>query len=205
MGRRSQVRSGTVGGCLFNGCLTVLGGLLLVVTVTWIWLATEPARDESTARDDLRAQVDARRGELDREAADGDLSDADVARIFPAAQAAAGGVGITRSGATVTVVAGLIGHGPPRTFIFVTERTVPGCYAFDVPVTGGEGARTVVRDLPQEKCRAAVPTARPRPTVSPGASTSPGASVSPGTSVDPGAAVKPGRSVGASTSAAAGG
>ncbi|MET9652618.1 hypothetical protein ABZZ44_20455 [Streptomyces sp. NPDC006460] len=170
MGRRSQVRSGTVGGCLFNGCLTVLGGLLLVVTVTWIWLATEPARDESTARDDLRAQVDARRGELDREAADGELSDADIARIFPAARAGAGAVGVTRSGAAVTVVAGLIGHGPPRTFIFVTERTVPGCYAFDVPVTGGEGARTAVRDLPQEKCRAAAPTASPPPTVSPGAS-----------------------------------
>ncbi|MFI8287728.1 hypothetical protein ACIGBL_01160 [Streptomyces sp. NPDC085614] len=197
MGRRSQVRSGTVGGCLFNGCLTVLGGLLLVVTVTWIWLATEPARDESTARDHLRAQVDARREEFDRAAADGDLSDVDIARILPAAKPAPGAVGVTRSGGSVTVVAGLLGHGPPRTFIFVTERTVAGCYAFDVPVPGGEGARTVVRDLPQEKCRPALPTVSPRPAVRPGGSTSPGTTGGPGTSADPGASARPGTSVGA--------
>lgn len=154
MARRSQVRTGTPGGCLLNGCLTLLGLLLVVVVGVWIWLETQPARDEAQARKDLRENVEVLRGRLGEAAADGSLPDTEIAQAFPPSKSAKGFVGVTRHGEAVTVVAEVLGQGPPRTFIFVYERSVAGCYAFEVPPPALGAPRPSIRELPQEACAA---------------------------------------------------
>ena len=158
MGRRSQVRTGTPGGCLLNGCLTALGLLLVAVVGVWIWLETQPARDEAQARKNLRENVERLRDRLGEAAADGSLPDTEIARVFPPAKPAKGYVGVTRQGDAVTVVAEVLGQGPPRAFIFVYERLVTGCYAFEVPPPGPAASRPSIRELPHEVCAAGVAT-----------------------------------------------
>ncbi|MEV4969837.1 hypothetical protein [Streptomyces scopuliridis] len=120
----------------------------------WIWLATQPQRDEAEARADLRETVDARRHGLVEAAADGVLRDEEVTRLFPPEKPAKGLVDVKRRGETTTVTAGLLGHGPPRAFIFVVEETVSGCYAFDVTPSAHGNARVSARELPDETCGA---------------------------------------------------
>ncbi|MFF5974009.1 hypothetical protein ACFY7C_21020 [Streptomyces sp. NPDC012769] len=135
--------------------------MLLVVLITgWIWLETQPARDEAQARRDLRENVEVLRDRLGEAAADGSLTDKEIAGILPPAKPAKGLVGVTRQGEAVTVVGEVLGLGPPRTFIFVYERSVAGCYAFEVPPPQPEAARPSVRELPKQAC-AAGPVTRP--------------------------------------------
>ncbi|MEU8621487.1 hypothetical protein [Streptomyces sp. NPDC048623] len=152
MARRSQVRTGTPGGCLFNGCLTVLGLLILTVVGMLIWWKTQPARDEAQARENLLKNVEVHRDRLGDAAADGSLSDTEIAQVFPPSKPATGFVGVTRQGKAVTVVAELLGRGPTRAFIFVYERSVTGCYAFEVPPVASGAPEPSVRELPREAC-----------------------------------------------------
>lgn len=166
MARRSQFRAGTTGGCLLNGCLTLLGLLLVAFVGGWIWLETQPARDDAQARKNLRKNVEVLRDRLGGAAADGSLSDTEIAQNVPPSNAARGLVGVTRQGEAVTVVAEMSGHGPPRTFIFVYERSVSGCYAFEVPPPTPGAPRPSVRELPRQACAAGPPT--PKRSVTPG-------------------------------------
>ncbi|MEV7282247.1 hypothetical protein [Streptomyces sp. NPDC093111] len=139
-------------GCLGRGCLAVLVALLVLVVGGWIWLATEPARDEAAARENLDASVERHRRELAGTAADGTLSDAEITAAFPPAKPAKGLVGTVRRGGTTSVVAGLLGIGPARTFIFVNETYVHGCFAFDVTFPTGRAPRVTSRELPAASC-----------------------------------------------------
>ncbi|MER6477127.1 hypothetical protein [Streptomyces filamentosus] len=118
----------------------------------WIWLATQPARDEAQARKNLRENVEVLRDRLGEAAADGSLPDTEIAQVFPPSKPAKGFVGVTRQGETVTVVAEVLGHGPPGAFIFVYERTLAGCYAFEVPPPALGAPQPSIRELPQEAC-----------------------------------------------------
>ncbi|MFG2749528.1 hypothetical protein [Streptomyces xanthophaeus] len=163
--RRSQVQAGTPGGCLLNGCLTLLGLLLVAVVGGWIWLETQPARDEAQARKDLRANVEVLRDRLGGAAADGSLTHTDIAQVFPASKPVRGLGGVTRHGEAVTVVAEALGYGPPRAFVFVYERSVASCYAFEVPPPAPGALLPSVRELPREACAAgpAAPQRSPIP------------------------------------------
>ncbi|MEU8431567.1 hypothetical protein AB0F18_01420 [Streptomyces sp. NPDC029216] len=154
MARRSQVRAGTAGGCLLNGCLALLGLLLVAAVGGWIWLDAQPARDEARARKNLRENVEAFRDRLGGAAADGSLPDTEIAQVFRPSKPARGLVGVTRQGGAVTVTAELLGQGPPRAFIFVYERSVAGCYAFEVPPPAAGAPRPSVRELPRTACAA---------------------------------------------------
>ncbi|MGW1886631.1 hypothetical protein [Streptomyces sp. NPDC001970] len=126
----------------------------LAVAGIWIWMGTQPARDEAAARDDMRVSVDALRDGLEDAAADGILQDEGIVQLFPP-EKPAGPVDIKRRGDVTTIIAGVLGHGPPRTFIFVYEATVSGCYAFDVtPRTRGT-VRVSTRELPGKTCASA--------------------------------------------------
>ncbi len=152
MARRPHVRTGTTGGCLFNGCLVLCVLLLVAVVGTWIRVATQPGRDEDEARAHLRETVEMYRERLARAAADGSLRDEEIGRLFPPMKPAEGLVDIRRQGKSTTAVVGLLGMGPARTFIFVSHTTVKGCYAFHVPPPAHEVPRVSVRQLPDEAC-----------------------------------------------------
>ncbi|MFB7026726.1 MULTISPECIES: hypothetical protein [unclassified Streptomyces] len=154
MTRRSQVRTGAPFGCLLDGCLTVLGLLLVVVVGVSVWLGTQPARDDARAREDLRKNVEVLRDRLGEAAADGSLPDTEIARLFSPSKPAKGLFDVTRQGEAVTVVAEVLGQGPPRAYVFVYERTVTGCYAFEVPSPAPGAPRPSVRELPREECAA---------------------------------------------------
>ncbi|WP_405861336.1 hypothetical protein OG361_38900 [Streptomyces sp. NBC_00090] len=158
MARRLQVRTGPPGGCLLNGCLPILGLLLVAVVGMWIWLETQPARDEAQARKNLRENAERLRDRLGEAAADGSLPDTEIAQVFPPSKPAKGFVSVTRQGESVTVVAELLGQGPPRAFIFVSARLVTGCYTFEVLPPAPGAPRPSVQELPQEACAAGVAT-----------------------------------------------
>ncbi|NML54789.1 hypothetical protein HHL19_18710 [Streptomyces sp. R302] len=136
----------------------MLGLLLVAVVGVLIWLETQPARDEAQARQNLRDNVELLRDRLGEAAADGSLPDTEIARVFPPAKPAKGYVGVTRHGEAVTVVAEVLGQGPPRAFIFVYERSVTGCYAFEVPPPGPAASQPSIRELSQEACSAGAAT-----------------------------------------------
>lgn len=147
-----RTRRAAARGWLGRGCLSVLVALLVLVVGCWIRLATQPARDEAAARENLGASVERQQRRLAASAADGTLSDAEITAAFPPGKPARGLVGITRRGGTTSVVAGLLGIGPPHTFIFVNETYAHGCYAFDVTVPTGEAPRVTTRELPADSC-----------------------------------------------------
>ncbi|MFC9295883.1 hypothetical protein ACFTWH_07590 [Streptomyces sp. NPDC057011] len=152
MGRRPRVRTGTAGGCLFNGCVTVAIAAFVLIAGVMVYLGTQPGRDEDEARANLRGNVEAKREGLARAAADGDLPDSEIARVFPAAKPARGLIAVDRRERGVTVVASLLGLGPTRSFINVHQRSVAGCYAFDVPPPGPGTPRITARELPDADC-----------------------------------------------------
>lgn len=151
MERQLRAPTGHGGGCLFNGCIACV---LFVLTFAgmWIWMTTQPERDEAKARADLRETVDARRNGLVEAASDGVLQDEEITELFPPEKPARGLVDVKRRGEATTVTAGLLGHGPPRAFIFVLEATVAGCYAFDVTPSVNGNVRVSARELPDETC-----------------------------------------------------
>jgi hypothetical protein len=171
MGRRDEVRSGTAGGCLLNGCLAVLVLLLVCFIGLWIWAATADDRAEGKARAEMRSGAETRQEKLVGAAADGVLDDSEIARVFPQGKPAQGLVRIERHGPAVTVTAELLGIGPGA---FLTSETyVTGCFAFTV-TPDGDGRRrpaVTVRELavenePQSACTTAgvpSPSAFPSP------------------------------------------
>ncbi|MFF3129109.1 hypothetical protein ACFVRD_44390 [Streptomyces sp. NPDC057908] len=130
----------------------------MAVVGVWIWLETQPARDEAQARKNLRENVEVLRDRLGEAAADGSLPDTEIVQVFPPSKPAKGFVGVTRQGEAVTVVAEVLGQGPPRAFIFMYERFVTGCYAFEVPPPAPGAPRPSIRELPQEACAAGAAT-----------------------------------------------
>jgi hypothetical protein len=160
MGRRDGVRSGTVGGCLFNGCLAVLVLLLVCVIGVGIRLATADERAEGGARADMRSGAETQREKLVGAAADGVLDDSEIARVFPPAKPAQGLVRIQRHGPDVVVTAELLGVGPG---VFLTSATYKtGCFTFTVTPDGRGHRRpeVTIRELdaenePQSACTTA--------------------------------------------------
>ncbi len=163
MASSPQVESGTAGGCLLNGCITLSVLFLVIFTSAWIWVSSRPERDEAEARADLRATVEAHQRRLSRAAADGGPRDAEIARLFPAAKPADGLIDVRRHAESTTVVAELLGRGPSRTFVFVHETTVKGCYAFHLPSSDGGAPRVSVRQLLDKTCTARPPARTPTP------------------------------------------
>ncbi|MFD7702799.1 hypothetical protein [Streptomyces caelestis] len=161
MARRPHVQTGTIGGCLLNGCLTLCALLLVTVVSAWIWLATQPGRDEAKARADLRANVETRQQRLSRAAADGVLHDAEIAQLFPPEKPAEGLVDITRQGESITVIAEMPGFAPPSAFILAHQTMVEGCYAFLVPPPAHGAPRVSVRQLSDRTCTAGAPLSVP--------------------------------------------
>ena len=168
MGRRDGVRSGTAGGCLFNGCLAVLVLLLVCFIGLWVWAATADDRAEGEARADMQSAVEARQEKLAGAAADGMLDDSEISRVFPRGEPAHGLVGIERQGPDLMVTAELLGVGPR--FFLAGETFVTGCFAFEVALDGTSEPAVTVRELavenyPQSACTAAgvpSPSAFPR-------------------------------------------
>ncbi len=163
------MRSGTAGGCLFNGCLAVLVLLLVCVIGLWVWAATADDRAEAEARADLRSAAETRQEELVGAAADGVLDDSEAARVFPRGKPAQGLVRIERHGPDVIVTAELLGVGPG---VFLAGETlVTGCFTFTVTPAGHghRGAEVIIRELavedePQSACTTAgVPSPRVLP------------------------------------------
>ncbi|MFF0435309.1 hypothetical protein ACFYU9_24175 [Streptomyces sp. NPDC004327] len=158
---------GSATGCLWGGCLTVLVALLVLVVGVWIWLATMPGRAEDKARDGLRASAEDRRLRLAGAAVDGTLDDAEIARLFPRGKPAPGLIGVRRHDGATTVVAGLLGIGPPGSVLSANETFVTGCFAFDVTVPAGGSPQVTMRDLPDDSCpyapEAPKPTPKPKP------------------------------------------
>jgi hypothetical protein len=146
MGRRDGVRSGTAGGCLFNGCLAVLVLLLVCVIGLWVWAATADDRAEGQARADLRSAAESRQEKLAGAAADGVLEDSEIARVFPHGKPARGLVRIGRHGPDVIVTAELLGVGPG---VFLTSETlVTGCFTFTVTLEArGHRGEVTIREL----------------------------------------------------------
>ncbi|MFD8542047.1 hypothetical protein [Streptomyces rubrogriseus] len=169
MGRRDGVRSGTAGGCVFNGCLGVLVLLLVCVIGLWVWAATADDRAEGEARADLRSGAETRQETLVGAAADGVLDDSEIARVFSHGKPAHGLVRIERHGPDVIVTAELLGVGPG---VFLTSETlVTGCFTFTVTPKerGHRGPEVTIRELtvenaPHSACAAA---GVPSPSISP--------------------------------------
>ncbi|MFD5766905.1 hypothetical protein ACFWIN_13925 [Streptomyces sp. NPDC127049] len=137
---------------MLNGCVTLVGLLLVAVLGLVIWLETQPERDEAHARKNLQGNAERLRDRLGEAAADGSLLGPEIARILPPSKPARGVISVTRHADEVTVIAELLGHGPTRSFTSVYQRSVTGCYAFEVaPSTSGD-QQPVVRELPQEMC-----------------------------------------------------
>ncbi|MER5526527.1 hypothetical protein ABT075_18320 [Streptomyces sp. NPDC002677] len=117
-------RGGAVGG-LWNCCLAVLVGALLVVIGFWVWIgAVGPAYYRQQARADLRASAAEAGARLRKSAADGTLfgTEIDRDRIAPVTK-------VRRQGRSVTVTARFTG-GAPAVIWGRTETT--GCYEFRV-------------------------------------------------------------------------
>jgi hypothetical protein len=164
MARRPQVQTGTAGGCIFSGCLTLCVLALVAVVSIGIWLETQPGRDEAKARAALHDNVAAHQQSLSRAAADGILKDAEITQLFPrTVKAARGLVDIKKRAESTTIIAELGGSGPPRAFIFVYETTVAGCYAFHVPPPGQEAPQVSVRELADDACAASALPSTPTP------------------------------------------
>ncbi|MEU4467414.1 hypothetical protein AB0G20_27650 [Streptomyces sp. NPDC024017] len=160
MGRRDGVRSGTAGGCLFNGCLAVLVLLLVCIIGLGAWVATADDRADSQARADMRSGAETRQERLVGAAADGVLDDSEIARVFPRGKPAQGLVRIERHGPDVMVTAELLGVGPGA---FLTSETlVTGCFTFSITPDGRGHRRPevtikelAVEDEPQSVCTTA--------------------------------------------------
>ncbi|MGW4027190.1 hypothetical protein [Streptomyces sp. NPDC005009] len=160
MERHDEARSGTAGGCLFNGCLAVLVLLLVCIIGLWVWAATADDRAEGEARADLRSGAETRQEKLVGAAADGVLDDSEIARVFPRGKPAQGLVRIERHGPDVIVTAELLGVGPG---VFLPSETlVTGCFTFTVTPEGRghRGSEVIIRELavengPQSACTTA--------------------------------------------------
>lgn len=152
------MHSGTVGGCLFSGCLTVLVLFLVCFVGLWVWAATADDRAEGKARAGLRSGAEAGQERLFRAAADGVVDDTEIARAFPRGKPAQGLVKIERQGPDVLVTAELLGIGPG---VFLTHETfVTGCFAYRVALNGHQKPAVTVRELaienePRSACTAA--------------------------------------------------
>ncbi|MFF2780327.1 hypothetical protein ACFVU3_36135 [Streptomyces sp. NPDC058052] len=154
MARQTLVRTEPSGGCLLNGCVALVGLVLVAVLGVWIWLETQPGRDEAQARENLQANAERLRDRLGDAAADGSLLGPEIAQVLPPSKPAKGVVSVTRRGEAVTVIAELLGEGPPRSFTSVYQRSVTGCYAFEVSPSPPGTPQLSIRELPQEACTA---------------------------------------------------
>lgn len=161
---RASASSGagtTAGTCLFRGCLTVLGVCLALVVCLWIWLATEPGRNEDTARADMREGVGAHKERLALLAADGRLTDTEIAASLGGKGPGRGLLAVDRRADSVRITAELWGMGPG--FLLTHETTVVGCYVFDVTPEQDGKPRIAVRETAREWCASLTRTDPPAP------------------------------------------
>ncbi|MGP3752717.1 hypothetical protein [Streptomyces sp. IBSNAI001] len=159
---------GAVGTCFFRSCIGVLGVCLVLVTAFWIWAATAPGRNEDKARADMRAGADAHKERLARAAADGRLTDAELAAEFPPGGPSRGLLAVERKAGSVRLTAGLAGTGPG--FLLASATFVDGCYVFDVSLERGVGARVTARESSAGTCGGLTPVfRRPTPPAAPSA------------------------------------
>jgi hypothetical protein len=134
------------GGCLINGCLTVLVLALVAVVGVMAWIGTSGWRYDNQARDDLEQSVERMRTALERAAADGALLGTEIDRAVvgynkPHAE-------VRRQGRTVTVTVRL------STFVgawFVGSGDADGCYRFTAVPSAGSPSVSV-REEPARSC-----------------------------------------------------
>ncbi|WP_406356830.1 hypothetical protein [Streptomyces sp. NBC_00658] len=139
------------GGCVLNGCLTVLVIALVLVGGVVVWVMTAPGRYEDQAQDNLESSAAVAKDRLTQAAADGTLLGTEIDRSVRSMNKAAAYV--RREGQRVTVTAELMGQGPG---MFVGGTYVTGCYRFEVvarSVTADEVSRDSCRDLPAYRFR----------------------------------------------------
>ncbi|MFF4349136.1 hypothetical protein [Streptomyces sp. NPDC001530] len=137
MGRR--------GGCVLNGCLTVLVTALgLVLFGVW-WVGTAPGRADARARDEVEEAVDGSRDRLSRAASDGSLLGTEIDRLVPNGYRKVGPE-VERHDRRVTIT----------TEITYTEDgwfggSATGCYRFEV-VPASSVPPVSVHELPEARC-----------------------------------------------------
>ncbi|WP_432177672.1 hypothetical protein [Streptomyces sp. NBC_00063] len=137
------------GGCLLNGCVTLLVLALALVGYGWWRLETAPGRTEARARDDVTRVAAATRTRLSAAAAGGSLLETELDRVFrkgPDRWAE------ERDGRHVTVTALLTGS----TGVWMGTVTADGCYEFTVtPTAAPPPVRE--REVPDGRCERLLP------------------------------------------------
>ncbi|MFC8224649.1 hypothetical protein [Streptomyces sp. NPDC057287] len=151
----------TAGTYVFRSCLAVLVVCLALVVVAWIWLVTEPGRNEDAARADLREGVRSHTERLAGAAADGRLTDTEIAAHLGRSGPSRGLLAVDRKAGTVRITAELWGAGPG--FLLTHETIVEGCYVFDVTPDQGGKLRVAARETADERCRTLARTTPPAP------------------------------------------
>ncbi|MFJ8887531.1 hypothetical protein ACIRJR_29560 [Streptomyces sp. NPDC102402] len=162
----------TVGSCLFRGCVTVLGLCLALVVWVMIWMSVQPGRNEDTARADMRAGAESRKELLALQAADGRLTDTEIASSLGGMGKGKGRLAVDRDAGSIRITTQLEGVGPG--FLLTHETITVGCYVFDVTPRRGGKPRVAMRETEREMCRSlpwVSPSLTPAPTaVTPSAS-----------------------------------
>ncbi|MHA5047022.1 hypothetical protein [Streptomyces sp. SD15] len=133
---------GRHGGCVLNGCLTVLVGILVLVCGAVVWVMTAPGRYEDQARDRMKDSVDESKQRLSLAAADGTLLGTEIARSVRSTGKAMP-PDVRRNGRHITVTTEFMGLGPG----LFGATSVTGCYRFELV------ARSVsVEQIPGKRC-----------------------------------------------------
>ncbi|MFB7991521.1 hypothetical protein ACFC4G_01615 [Streptomyces sp. NPDC056002] len=132
------------GGCVLNGCLTLLVVALALVGYGWWRLETAPGRTQARARDDVTRAAAETRTRLSAAAAGDTLFETELDRVF---RTGPDRWAEKRDGRHVTVTALLTG----RTGVWMGTVTADGCYEFTVtpaaaPPPVGE------REVPDGRC-----------------------------------------------------
>lgn len=139
------------GGCVLNGCLTVLVIALVLVGGVVVWVMTAPGRYEDQAQDNLESSAAVAKDRLTQAAADGTLLGTEIDRSVRSMNKRMSYV--RREGQHVTVTADFMGLGPG---MFAGGTQATGCYRFEVDgrsVSADELSRETCRDLPVYRFR----------------------------------------------------
>ncbi|MFB7708090.1 hypothetical protein [Streptomyces sp. NPDC056105] len=133
------------GGCLLNGCVTLLVLALALVAYGWWRLETAPERTRARAEDDVTRAAASTRTQLSAAAAGGTLFETELDRVFR--KSPDDGWAEKREGGHVTVTALLTGS----TGVWMGTVTAHGCYEFTVtPAAAPPPVRE--REVPDERC-----------------------------------------------------
>ncbi|MGW0823243.1 hypothetical protein [Streptomyces sp. NPDC002845] len=135
------------GGCVTDGCLTVLALALVLVVGSLVWMRIEDGQADDEAHDQVTSSVNGTRDRLSDAAGDGALLGTEIERAVRTLGKSRSDV--RRDGRRVTVTApfmGQVGGG------FGPSGHAAGCYRFEV-VPADAPPPVSVREVPSEACR----------------------------------------------------